>query len=86
MAVYDIKIVGAAKRQIRKLSRENQIRIFDKIEKLSTNPRPKGYKQLKTEDKLFRVRVGDYRIVYKIQDAVLIILILRIAHRREIYR
>ncbi len=86
MAAYDVKILGAAQRQLGKLSKEIQIRILDKLEKLSIEPRPKGYRQLKAEENLFRVRVGDYRIVYRIQDKVLIILILRIAHRKDVYR
>jgi mRNA interferase RelE/StbE len=86
MAVYDVKILGAAQRQLGKLPKQVQIRILDKIEKLSIEPRPKGYRQLKAEENLFRVRVGDYRIIYQIQDKVLVILILRIAHRKDVYR
>ncbi len=84
--VYQVKVVGAAKRQLRKLSKENQRRILNGIEKLSQNPRPHGYKRLEGQENLFRVRIGDYRIVYETHDDVLFVLVLIIAHRREVYR
>ncbi len=52
--VYQVEIVGAAKRQLRKLSKENQRRVLDAIEKLAQNPRPHGYKQLEARENLFR--------------------------------
>ncbi len=85
-AVYKVKVVGAAKRQLKRLSKENQRRVLDKIEKLSLNPKPHGYKQLQVEESLFRARVGDYRVIYEIRDEVLIVLVLKVAHRREVYR
>lgn len=84
--IYKVKIVGAAKRQLRRLSKENQRRILDKIEKLSQNPRPYGYKQLQNEENLFRIRVGDFRVIYKIHNEILVVLVLKTAHRREVYR
>lgn len=84
--VYQVEIVGAAKRQLRKLSKENQRRVLDAIEKLGQNPRPHGYKQLEARENLFRVRVGDYRVIYEIRDAILFVYVLTIAHRREVYR
>ncbi len=85
-SIFQVKIVGAAKRQLRKLSKENQRRVLEGIEKLSQNPRPRGYKQLHGEENVFRVRVGDYRLIYEIADDVLLVFVLRIAHRREVYR
>jgi len=84
--VYQVEIVGAAKRQLRKLSKENQRRVLDAIEKLAQNPRPRGYKQLQGEENLFRVRAGDYRVIYEIRDAILFVYVLTVAHRREVYR
>ncbi len=84
--VYQVKVVGAAKRQLRKLSKENQRRVLNGIEKLSQNPRPHGYKLLEGKENLFRVRIGDYRVIYEIHDEILFVLILTIAHRREVYR
>ena len=70
---YQAAIVGAA-------------RVLDSIEKLAQNPRPHGCKQLQGEENLFRVRIGDYRVIYEIRDAVLFVYVLTIAHRREVYR
>ncbi len=84
--VYQVEIVGAAKRQLRKLSKENQRRVLDAIEKLAQNPRPHGYKQLEARENLFRIRVGDYRVIYEIRDAILFVYVLNLGHRREVYR
>ena len=83
---YDIKIVGAVRRQLKRINREDKKRILDKIESLAENPRPHGYKELKGNENLFRVRTGDYRIIYEIQDKVLIVTVLKVGNRREIYR
>ncbi|MDQ2747083.1 MAG: type II toxin-antitoxin system RelE/ParE family toxin [Acidobacteriota bacterium] len=83
---YRVEIVGAAKRQFKKLSKDNQRRVLDEIEKLADNPRPRGYKQLRSEEVLFRLRVGDYRVIYEINERVLLVLVLTVAHRREVYR
>jgi mRNA interferase RelE/StbE len=61
-------------------------RLRESIEGLAENPRPPGCVKLQGGDELFRVRVGDYRIVYQIQDAVLLVLVVQIGHRRKIYR
>ena len=56
------------------------------IDQLAENPRPQGCKKLKGDDNLWRVRAGDYRIVFSIHDDLLLVLVIRIAHRREVYR
>jgi len=68
------------------LKAQNQIR--KEIADLSFNPRPEGCKKLHGSEKtpLYRIRCGDYRIVYTIQDKALLILIIEVGHRREIYR
>jgi mRNA interferase RelE/StbE len=53
---------------------------------LENNPRPPGCVKLQGGDELYRVRVGDYRILYEVQDAVLVVLVVQIGHRGEIYR
>lgn len=89
---YHIILTTSAEREIRKLPAEVQDEIFEKIESLEENPRPHGYKRL-TNFKvsnmkfkpLYRVRVGDYRIVYAIQDNIITVTIAKIAHRKEVY-
>ena len=61
-------------------------RLREAIDALAENPRAPGNVKLQGEGELYRVRVGDYRIVYQIQDAVLVVLVVQIGHRREIYR
>lgn len=53
---------------------------------LEANPRPPGAKKLRGESDLWRVRVGDYRILYSIEEARLVVLVVKIGHRREVYR
>jgi mRNA interferase RelE/StbE len=57
-----------------------------KILALGQNPRPQGAKKLRDRDNLLRVRVGDYRILYRVEDDRLVVLVVRIGHRREVYR
>lgn len=63
-----------------------QERIIERLEELELDPRPLGVKKLSGIDNLYRLRVGEYRIVYEIQDAVLLVLVVAVGHRREIYR
>jgi mRNA interferase RelE/StbE len=62
-----------------------RLRIAAAILTLADNPRPRGCKKLTGQD-LYRVRVGDYRVVYEIHDDVLVVLVVRVAHRREAYK
>jgi mRNA interferase RelE/StbE len=63
-----------------------QERIVGRIEELAAEPRPRGAVKLQGEDDLYRIRVGDYRVVYTIRDEELIVLVLRVGHRRDVYR
>ena len=69
-----------------KLPREAQVRVAAAMEALTANPRPHGVKKLSGEESLYRIRTGDYRIIYQIRDKELIVLIVKVAHRREVYR
>ena len=70
------------------LALENDLkeRVAELMETLVQNPRPSGCKKMKGYKNRWRVRVGDYRIVYEVHDGELIILVVRVAHRREVYR
>ncbi|MDL1949058.1 type II toxin-antitoxin system RelE/ParE family toxin [Acidobacteria bacterium ACD] len=76
----------AAQRDLSRLPREVQKRILTRLEGLAENPRPAGAEPLAGPVNLWRLRVGDYRIIYTIEDDVLLVLVLRMGHRREIYR
>jgi mRNA interferase RelE/StbE len=82
---YRIEFAPLAHRQLRKLERVAQIRLLQRIETLSSNPRPSGVRKLTDEADLYRIRIGEYRITYQIRDRNLLILIVKIGHRREIY-
>ena len=83
---YQVIISAPAKRNLKKLSYSLQKRIEAKIAALSTNPRPAGVKALKSSDNLLRLRVGEYRVVYKVEDKRLIVIVIQVGHRREVYR
>jgi len=82
---YRIQVAPAAVRQLRKLDRVAQRRVHAAIELLAGEPRPSGAKKLVGADSEWRVRTGDYRIVYEIHDSVLLILVVAVGHRRDIY-
>ncbi|MGD7732798.1 type II toxin-antitoxin system RelE family toxin [Propionibacteriaceae bacterium G57] len=83
---YAISYVPSAAKAIRKLDRSTARRLLDEIESLASDPRPSGCIQLKEGDGEFRICVGDYRIVYDIQDNELAVLVLRVGHGRGAYR
>ena len=75
-----------AARAFRKLPRQTQDRIRPRVDALATNPRPEGVKTLEGDDNAWRISVGEFRIVYEIHDGVLMVMVLRVANRREAYR
>ena len=83
---YRIEILPSAKKELAALQSKDRKRIDKNILSLGDDPRPYGVKALKGGKNLYRLRVGDYRIIYEIRDRVLVVLIVRIGHRREVYR
>jgi mRNA interferase RelE/StbE len=84
--IYRVEIRASAQRDIARFPSREQKRITTKISALAENPRPSGCVKLTALDNLWRIRVGDYRVVYSIHDQELIVLIVHVAHRREVYR
>jgi mRNA interferase RelE/StbE len=82
---YEIKLTTRAEKQFLKLSVSIQKRIAEKIDALAINPYPQGSKKLSGLD-AYRIRIGDYRVIYQIHDDILLITIIKIGHRREVYR
>lgn len=82
---YRIDVLPAAAREIRKLPPEGQRRVQAVIEVLAENPRPPAARKLTARPE-WRVRSGDYRVLYRIEDARLLIVIVSAGHRREVYR
>lgn len=84
---YTVEFGPRTEDEINHIPKDIRKLIFDRITKLKDNPRPEGAVPLKGSDKgLFRIRQGDYRIVYSIQDHKLLVLIVRVVHRREVYK
>ncbi|MHC4878209.1 MAG: type II toxin-antitoxin system RelE family toxin [Planctomycetota bacterium] len=82
---YRVELAPAADRQRRKLTVDVQKRIVRALEQLETDPRPSGVRKLQGEDNLWRLRVGDYRVLYTIEDDRLLVLVVRVANRRDAY-
>jgi len=82
----EIRIARRAAKSLAALQRRDQQRIRAAIELLAEDPRPPACIAMTGEDSVYRVRVGNYRIVYEVIDDVLVIHVVRIGHRREVYR
>jgi len=85
VANYKLLIKPSAAKEIEALPMKDRRRIVAKMEALSGNPRPPGSEKLSGEEK-YRVRQGDYRVLYSIQDSSTTVTIVKIGHRREVYR
>lgn len=86
MSVYRIEITRDALRTLSKLDKPIRRRIQAAIDRLADDPRPAGVVAVKSMSGHLRMRVGDYRVIYEVQDHRLVILIVECGHRREIYR
>ena len=85
MANFKIEFKKSAVKELNSLSKNEIKRIVDKISLLAEEPRPSGCTKLSADEK-YRVRVGKYRILYQIFDRILLIVVVRIAHRKDVYR
>jgi mRNA interferase RelE/StbE len=85
VASYHVALTSSAEKELKKLSHQLIARIVPHLENLASNPRPAGCKKLRGGDHEWRIRVGDYRVVYTIDDAKLLVEVTRIRHRSEVY-
>ena len=86
MASYRVEISKSAAKDLRGIDRKWIPRIVATIEMLESDAHPSGCKKLVGSDHTYRLRIGDYRVVYDIHDDTLIVLVVRIRHRRDVYR
>lgn len=84
--IYSVEFTSASAKQVRKLPRPARERLLDAIEDLQDNPGPHGARKLVGEDLAWRIRIGDYRVIYEVVDTRLLVTVIRAAHRREVYR
>jgi mRNA interferase RelE/StbE len=82
---YQIVIPKPAQKQLDNISKIERDRLILTLRSLANDPRPNGVKKLKGYDNTYRVRVGDYRIIYEIKDRELIVLLLSVSHRKDAY-
>ena len=86
MESYQVEVAQSVVKDLRRIDRQWIPKIYGAIEKLGSDPRPSGCKKLEGADRTYRIRVSDYRIVYEILDERLIVLVVRVRHRRDVYR
>jgi mRNA interferase RelE/StbE len=83
---YSVEILPSAERELGRLPVKDRKRVDRHILALAAEPRPKGNKTLKGQKGLYRLRVGNYRVVYQVRDDVFTVLIVKVGHRRDVYR
>jgi len=83
---YSIRFTSHAQRDFASLDRTFQQRLRRHIDRLGENPFPPGAKKLHAEEPYYRIRVGDYRVIYHVEAQHLVIIVVKIGHRREVYR
>ncbi len=83
---YIIEFARSAQKDLQKLPHEQRQRIARRVDRLAENPRPPDVTKLSGFEDVYRIRVGDYRVVYEIQDQRLLIFVIRIGHRGDVYR
>jgi mRNA interferase RelE/StbE len=86
MASYKLSISKTAERQLRELPKQEKLRVARAITRLANEPRPQGCRKLSGHDDLFRIRVGTYRVIYSIDDHEVVVVILKLGHRKDVYR
>ena len=84
--MYEVEFVTSAAKEFRSLREEIKRRVAVAIDALRQNPRPRGARKLRGHGRLYRIRVGSYRVVYEIDDQARLVRVTRIRHRREVYR
>jgi mRNA interferase RelE/StbE len=86
MSLYAVSFRRSAEKDLRKLDGVTQRRVLKAVEGLAREPRPSGCRKLEGGEDAYRIRVGDYRVIYTIEDLVRVVAIERVRHRREVYR
>ncbi len=81
---YRIVIKKSAAKEIEALPQKDRLRVIERIRALAEDPRPSGCKKLSKQEK-YRVRQGRYRILYQIEDGELLVIVVRVAHRKDVY-
>jgi len=82
---YEVKLKSSVKKQLKKLDKKQAARILVKIYLLADDPYPRGVEQL-TGQKAYRIRIGDYRVIYEVHNKQLLVQVVRVGHRKDVYK
>lgn len=85
MGKYRIEVKKSAAKELSEIPRKDLIRILDRISGLSDDPRPEGSLKLTNQEK-YRLRIGRYRVLYSIEDNILTVCVVKVGHRKDVYR
>ena len=86
MECYNIEWRPSTKKDLKKISKAEVPRIIKAVESLSEQPRPPGSTKLSGSDLTYRIRVGDYRVIYEIHDEIILVEVVKVGHRKDVYR
>ena len=86
MANYRVEVSRTAEKQIGALPRPDQVRVLRALQALAFDPRPSGCRKLEGYEATFRIRVGRYRVMYDVDDRRIVVVVLKVGHRRDVYR
>lgn len=86
MAFYSVEITASAEKQLARLPKADRVRVAGTIVGLAAVPRPRGCRQLRGQEDVYRIRVGVHRVIYSIEERLIVVLILKIGHRKDVYR
>ena len=84
--MYTVIIKKSAIKELENISKTSRLKIIEKIDDLATDPRPQGVRKLENSLNSYRIRVGNYRVIYTIQDQNLFVEVIKVADRKEAYR
>ena len=86
MASYKIAWKRSAEKELRKLPKDTILQLWDRVSKLNNDPYPPGAKKLVNTESVYRLRVGDYRLIYRVDREKLVVEVILVGYRREVYR
>lgn len=86
MASYRIEVSATAEKQIKKLRHEDRVRVVKVVQSLADEPRPSGCRKLQGYDDVYRIRIGRYRVLYSIDGRRIVVTVLKVSHRGDVYR
>ncbi|UCF47513.1 MAG: type II toxin-antitoxin system RelE/ParE family toxin [Myxococcales bacterium] len=86
MASYNVELTRTAEKQLRRIAKRDRKRVVEAIQGLAERPRPRGARKLQGYDDIYRIRVGQYRIVYEVFEDRVVLIVLKVGHRKDIYK